>query len=232
MEASKRSQLNQVIDRSVGKCKCGRLVVALWSAGALVWLAGCNGSPSADLLNAQSAEAAEADPHAAERAAAEKRLKIPPRINRDFFERNLIGKVQVPEYSEDQSSVEWAELPTTLPEPEPGYIADFRDHPGCARFVQAGGMELCFNIVPDVSSVDLTAEALTLNNAKQYVEQALGARYGADCTGVVQGLSFVQAERSEDEVRVRFNAERSSLAAERGCGEAGPIALELTLQAA
>jgi hypothetical protein len=53
---------------------------------------------------------------------------------------------------------EWRELPPAGPEPEPGYVADFRDHPGCALL--GGEARLCFNVMPDVSALKIRAETV------------------------------------------------------------------------
>ncbi|MBC7690140.1 MAG: hypothetical protein H7222_00070 [Methylotenera sp.] len=131
---------------------------------------------------------------------------IPLRIGREFFERQLQAQVNVTN-AEVQSSkgsvispIIWEEGAPAGPAPQPGAIADFRDRPGCAKLSEQGSMQVCFVVVPDVSSLDVTAEKVTLQGY-----ESVAATKG--CQGAPDQIKFVSGQKDENSLKVSFIAE-------------------------
>src|SRR5690606_18008998 len=80
-----------------------------------------------------SARAADVDPG----------FRLPPRVNREFFEGQLQGRIAVrmpgEPPSREESRIQWEVHAPEGPEPEGDYIADFRDRWECARFSDLPG---------------------------------------------------------------------------------------------
>ncbi|MGZ3688324.1 MAG: hypothetical protein ACXWPM_09370 [Bdellovibrionota bacterium] len=148
------------------KEKSSYLVWLVLGAMELVAASGCSGTEAS----------ASASP-----SASQAPIELPVRISRAFFEKSMVGEIHIRDlkgsetFSAPSSSVDWREDPTTLPAPGPGAIADFRDFQGCAEFSgEAEGVELCFNVMPDVSSVGV--------NAKDTKVQGLESLFGTNVT--------------------------------------------------
>ncbi|MCM2321865.1 MAG: hypothetical protein NDJ90_01240 [Oligoflexia bacterium] len=160
------------------------------------------------VLGVLLAAAATATSHAAE-ATADADPKIAPvRVNRSFFERTLESELKVVAAHQAPavlaSRSQWVEYPTELPLPEPTeetgpVLADFRDFKACNELERPGDLKLCFNVMPDVSSVGL--------NAREMALEGLAALLPARCAEAAKDAKLVAASRDEDRFSVKFALE-------------------------
>lgn len=102
----------------------------------------------------------------------------PVRVSRSFFESPVEGLINI-QGASVPSAVAWKE------QPQPG------DHPGCARFEQADGLELCFTLMNDVDSFGLNSREMSASGLGAYV----GEKLGQPCPGVDWSLNLVSVSR-------------------------------------
>ena len=98
--------------------------------------------------------------------------------------------------------------------PEAGAIADFRDRPGCAKLTEQGALQVCFVVVPDVSSLDVTAEKVSLQG---FESMAKG------CSGSPDKVKFVTGHKGANSLDLSFVAEYGT--------RCSPQMIEVQLQA-
>lgn len=156
-----------------------KIFLALGLAQTLLSTSGCT-APTASTPQTQEAEASRVDAQGFE--------DEPVRLSRAFFSRSLTGAVRL-NGEEVQSDVSWNEYAATAPAPTEPVIADFRDRKGCASYDSADGIQLCFNIMPDVSSVGVNNDEVTLEGV---------------CGGQFQNAKLVHAEKRDDGIAVTF----------------------------
>lgn len=113
---------------------------------------------------------------------------MPVRISRAFFESPVQGIVQQ-NNDEYETTTTWHEEPPTAPPPTGPVLGDFREHRGCAYYEKTNGIQLCFNVVPDVSSIGVNAKEVTVEGI---------------CDGDYQSASFVSAKQQSGELTVNF----------------------------
>jgi hypothetical protein len=104
------------------------------------------------------------------------------------------------------SPVVWNQEPTQLPAPQPGAIADFRDFTGCANYHNIDSVAVCFNVMPDVSSVGVNAKDVSLRNMESYIASELnvsqsGTQYE------VSNVQFRDAKRAGGQVTIGFTGD-------------------------
>lgn len=131
--------------------------------------------------------------------------RLPLRVSREFFAKNLVADIEItqpqvtPALYSVTSQTAFEERPSELPEPTEPFIADFRDRPGCVLFEKAPGLELCFNLVPDVSSVDVTRDKVQARGLQEFAQQELSAQSSGECSDAsLSNLEFLKAEKSAD----------------------------------
>jgi hypothetical protein len=130
-------------------------------------------------------------------------LSIPTRISRDFFAETVSGRIAIASgqdtepFAELQSDIRWRDEPTELPPPRPGYLADFRDHPGCADYVSLDGVSYCFTVAPDVSSLDVSAAKTRTEGLGELVTAELKRQRSYGCEKPVRDLAFDSATRDD-----------------------------------
>lgn len=144
---------------------------------------------------------------------------IPLRISRDFFEAPVEATLTVAEAGETteyESKVSWVVHAPTSPAPTGDYIADFRDRSGCAELYDLPDQaQLCFTVMPDVSSLDVTAERVALQNAQALVSNA-------SCTVKPQEITLVRGQKAQGELNLEFQVASPCLDS--------PVNLSLKLQ--
>jgi hypothetical protein len=153
----------------------------------------------------------------ADRSLTENR-PMPVRIPRVFFEKTLVGEFKVQLIPESdfrlsaQGPITWKQQPTTLPMPLPGAEADFRDYTACAHYSETA-IDLCFNVMPDVSSVGVNSSEMQLHGIEKYItEELANLADSKGCEYEVKQVKFTQAERKKDQVTIQFAAEAVPLA--------------------
>lgn len=125
------------------------------------------------------------------------------RLSRGFFEdQPLSGSVSLRDSNgaalyERKSAVNWQIGEPNRPEPTPGFVADFRDRPGCA--VMESGLQFCLLTSPDVSTVEVNQRKASLQGLEALVTQT--ANSPGTCSPVVK---YVDANRSETALSVVF----------------------------
>lgn len=222
-EMGKNGKSSQSLLASVG-------CVVLGSFAAVA--SGCGQSASASASSGPGA-APGATALAAEVAPA---AAMPVRISRAFFEKSVEGELRIvssaPGQGPVQTSVSWSESGPIGDAPvataETGAVlADFRDSRGCANLRDADGVEVCFKLMGDVSSVGLNAREMEATRLGGWV----GRQVGQPCPGVEWQTRFAGAERSPADgpqaFTVTFVAEPGSLE----CA-AEPVKAQITLRAA
>ncbi|MBI3555630.1 MAG: hypothetical protein HY074_05150 [Deltaproteobacteria bacterium] len=133
------------------------------------------------------------------------------RVSRTFFEQPLRGSLNIADTHAaiwTSSAVKWQELPPTAAPPTGVVYGDFRERKGCATFPDGAGLQLCFNIVPDISSVGLNAKELQLwltcaaggQSEAQFVaaglmKDQLVARFETKCGNTAQTLTVTLQPR-------------------------------------
>ena len=155
----------------------------------------------------------------------------PVRISRPLLKKEIHGQItagiQGSKAHFFQSAVYWREFPTTLPAPQPGAIADFRDFEGCLEFQDVQNLAVCFNVMPDVSSVGVNAKEMKLHGVENFMNEVLKqdpglTRFGefqpSRCEMSVQNVQFVRAARMDNRaVRIEFSGEVLSSARGLDC---------------
>jgi hypothetical protein len=172
----------------------------MWLALGLVQLAllsGCSGATAGDSLLSQGSGDPTSSSSHSESSMPPTQATQPLRLSRAFFEKSLVGSVTVGS-DKTESDVTWTELPPTSPAPTGPVIADLRDHKGCASYDSVGNVSLCFNIMPDVSSVGVNAKDVSVTglcggkflNSKfvdgSYVDGVLTVTFSGTCNGQSQ----------------------------------------------
>lgn len=158
--------------------------------------------------------------------------KTPVRIPRSFFKGPLTGTLNVhsemPVFQlEKNTHVAWVEEPTELPPPQAGAIADYRDFTGCAQYSEIDSVAVCFNIMPDVSSVGVNQKDVSLRNLETYVTSELNSTQN-DNQYQIQNVQLVQSERTQSQVKMNFSGEAVSV--DNPNGPVQPITIQLELQ--
>jgi hypothetical protein len=148
-------------------------------------------------------------------ASSAQKVELPVRVSRAFFqEQALLGRIsaQTPNKKiqmEFDSSVRWEEEPTTQSAPQPGALADFRDHQGCAQYVTQNGVAVCFNMMGDVYSLGVNSKDVQLRGVADYINQKLNDS-SDQCTYQVENLRFAKAERDSSQVTLHYTGEATS----------------------
>lgn len=180
-----------------------RIVCKVWLALGFIQLAflvsGCSGTAYSDdnLLSTSPARERTTDEGSSQDS------QLPQRLSRAYFERSLTGSITLNDH-EILSDVEWVEeYPQDRPARSIPSIGT--DHIGCATYTNVDGIQLCFNIMGDVSSVGLSAKDISLRGA---------------CRGKVQNARFERASNKDGVVIVKFKL---------GCDEQGG-SLKITLR--
>ena len=131
--------------------------------------------------------------------------KAPVRISRVELRHDLIGAMSLETQGQEsnaepleyESSLNWIEEPTQLPPPQEGALADFRDFRGCLQFQALDSVAVCFNVMPDVSSVGVNSREMSLQGIERFVSEELDVE--------VNDLRLVQAVRLDDSVQMTFS---------------------------
>jgi hypothetical protein len=184
------------------------LGLVLLQAGA--WFSGCGQAGASSAAGGASASASNAQPAA--------NRPLPVRVSRSFFGSEVSGAIRVQGGAAQPSAVRWTEANTSA------------DHPGCARLTDAGGVELCFNLMNDVDSFGVNEREMSVSGLESY----LAERLGEPCPGVAWSVSLSSASRlpaavSSREVTSFHAAYVAQPAAGSGC-QAEPVSVELSFQ--
>ncbi|MCM2277031.1 MAG: hypothetical protein NDJ89_03030 [Oligoflexia bacterium] len=135
------------------------------------------------------------------------------RVKRAFFEKTLETELKVSVRGQAAGAViarsEWVEYPTELPAPAPDastgpVLADFRDFKACNELANPEAVKLCFNVMPDVSSVGL--------NAKEMALEGLQSVLPSGCKAESARLSRIA--RDDDQFTVSYTLEQPGCEAE------------------
>ncbi len=119
-------------------------------------------------------------------------IERPVRVPRAFFEKPLAGSVDIDgQRIIAWESINWIENPPTAAPPTGPVYGDFRERKGCAMFVNEAGLQLCFNVVPDIASLGVNAEEIKLEGT---------------CSGKDTVARFVLAAFKDGKLSVRFEA--------------------------
>lgn len=122
------------------------------------------------------------------------------RIPREFFESPFRVEIQFGD-SRYANEGRWVELPTTLPPPDPALgpvLGDFRDFQGCVISEERAGngsrsgqpaIRLCFNVMPDVTSVGVNDREMTV--------QGLEGLVSSRCEAGFARPTLLRAEQTE-----------------------------------
>lgn len=211
---------------------CRRGWVLAGASGLFMALmTGCAGDPALSMqLAGNTAEAAESA--APQTPDAESFLGF-VRVNRMFFEQPLAGEIrinaaQAEKTYEVDSDVNWEVLAPTAPAPTGDYIADFRDREGCVTYQNTDGVQLCFVVMPDVSSVDVKEERMHVEGLQQLVAEQVAAQTSEDCSEALGEPKFVDAKKSGNALQVNFAVE-SNAPENSGCA-VGPVQVGLALR--
>lgn len=162
------------------------------------------------------------DPTVKEATASTQNASLMPvRISRTFFESNLKGSISASatndsqSYFENESLIQWVQQPPSAPAPGPGALADYRDFTACAQYSSLSSVGLCFNVMPDVSSVSVTDPNTQLVGLNDYVSQQLtnSGRF-SDCAYKVENLQIEKVERTSDYATMNYLAKATPTA---GC---------------
>jgi hypothetical protein len=172
--------------------------IAITTAIAVAVLAGCaqsqeplQNSTAEVSMNRASASVPSGAPH------------IPLRIGREFFERDVEAQVSVTPADSTEgnsivSDISWEEGAPIGPAPGPGALADFRDRPGCARLTEQSSVQVCFVVVPDVSSLDVTAQKVSLKGFESI---------STGCAGAPKAIKFIEGRKEENALSLYFQAD-------------------------
>jgi hypothetical protein len=130
---------------------------------------------------------------------------MPVRISREFFENNVTASVSL---SDAAGNVRFNETSATSfqvgepsgPAPGPDALADYRDRPGCSQMQSSAleGVSVCFVVVPDVSSVDVSGDKVSIQGSDRLLSHA-GCAPGTR-------LDFQKATRSAAGVSMQYTA--------------------------
>jgi hypothetical protein len=144
----------------------------------------------------------------------------PIRIPRVFFENPIVGSLHAqlnavnPRTRTFQASgpLAWTEYSTTLPVPKPGAIADYRDFKGCLQYNDYKELSVCFNVMPDVSSVGINQQEMTINGMDTLISDQLLDR----CPFSVKTLTLTQVVHTQNGYIVQYTGSGEILSAQ-GC---------------
>ena len=136
---------------------------------------------------------------------------IPVRISRSFFESNLDGKITVSSAQTDafytqESPITYTQEEPTAPPPAADARADFRDFRACASFSGfSDQVGLCFNVMPDVSSISANSKTMTIVGIQELADRALNdSSVSNGCTFKVTHLEIQNATRSYDNAVIEY----------------------------
>jgi hypothetical protein len=139
------------------------------------------------------------------------------RVSRSFFDGAVEGSVRVRDEA-SSSAVSWREEDT------------WQDHPGCATFEQAGGLELCFTLMNDVDSFGLNEREMGVRGLESY----LLTRLGEPCPGAAWEVDLSSSSRLPETVPSRavmsFTASYTAKPSSGSGCEAKPVSIDLTVQ--
>ncbi|OFZ18103.1 MAG: hypothetical protein A2X94_13950 [Bdellovibrionales bacterium GWB1_55_8] len=203
--------------------KTGKVTVL---AASFILASGCNGAVAEEQSPGLAAGSAASTPRTYDELHARDPELYPTRVSRAIFDQKVEGKVTLRPIGSDPvelpSRVAWVEYPTTLPAPEVEPLADFRDYQACAAFEELGEASLCFDVAPDVSTLDLSARKMRPTG----VQALLAAHSG--CSVTVQNLQFVDAKKVDRGFDVYFIA---SAQTDSSCPiPSGPVALDMSIR--
>lgn len=149
------------------------------------------------------------------------------RLSRAFFEKTVVGTLQIADGARQQtiildSNIVWHDYPTTIPpSPRTDLIADFREHQGCAIYQDIDGLKLCFNVVPDVSSLAVNDKEVKIEGISNVSEPF------ASCA---MTLHFTGASRNDGLVSISFVARSGVDAIGNPDCQNRNVAIDLTLR--
>jgi hypothetical protein len=144
----------------------------------------------------------------------------PVRIPRTFFEKSIIGSIHAQTLNQpsgkgdfqSSSPLTWIEYPTQLPAPQPGARADFRDFKGCLQYSDNRNLSICFNVMPDVSSVGMNTREMSLDG----VEKIIAEQLLDNCPFSLKKVEITQADRTESGYIAKYAVNGDILPAQ-GC---------------
>lgn len=155
------------------------------------------------------------DGHA--RADSPSAQQPPIRISRSFFESAVEGAIRI-QGTSAASAIDWDEQPQPI------------DHPGCARFEQAGALQLCFTLMNDVDSFGLNKTEMVVSGLKDYLDD----RVGPPCPGLGWDVSLVSVSRlptaGTSKAVTSFTVSYLAQAPSGSGCNAAPAEVDLTLQ--
>jgi hypothetical protein len=133
--------------------------------------------------------------------------QFPLRLSRAFFEHAIEGKFELKDeqgaaLGQGASKISWSELEPEGPAPRPGHLADFRDRQGCAEYTDSQGFKVCFTVVPDISSVDLMDDKMSVQGVKNILEKTMSP----ECASSFEVPRLVKADRSLRELQLSYQA--------------------------
>ena len=151
----------------------------------------------------------------------------PIRISRAFFRNSLVGEIAIESSkytafkTTNKSPVVWVEHSPTGPEPQPGALADFRDRLGCAYFVEAGSLAVCFNMMGDVFSLGVNSREMKFLGIQDYIkvsyQTAVSSEY--NCQPDIKNFSLEGASGSEGVLELSLTANTFMTQAEYRIGD-------------
>lgn len=138
----------------------------------------------------------------------------PVRVSRAFFQ-DKVRSGSITAVSNDsqpllevKSPIEWNEEPTTQPAPEPGALADFRDHTGCAYYQNTQDTAVCFTMMGDVFSLGLNEKETQIRGVEQLVKDALvNQSKSSNCSYNFKNIRFDYAKNESGTVQIYYTAE-------------------------
>lgn len=137
------------------------------------------------------------------------------RIPRLLLSQPIHGSITIQSDSDDytestqESLVYWEEYPTELPDPQPAALGDYRDFKGCAAFKDLNGVAVCFNVMPDVSSVGVNAKEMQLQGLQGAIQAKLDQTKSECDAATVKEVKFTHATRENSLYRIYFQADTS-----------------------
>lgn len=159
-----------------------------------------------------------------EQAGEQTAWPAPVRVPREFLEDPaLLARVQLLGESdvllaEEERTTRWVSKPPSAPPPTGDFIADFRDFEACSWFAGQRRVGLCFQVMPDVSSVEISEGNSHPEGLERWVEHHLHRTGPLPCEAHLRSLRIEEARKAEDEPLQRFTVVYRAIPDE-ACGE-------------